>query len=1251
MCNTDRLPLRLTRVRQLLVTFGLLSCVPVGRLAADDWDGVLRGHEGAVMMGLFTPDGQQAVTVSTDQTARLWSLVDGTLLREYTQHTGPIFCLAISRDGGTLVTGAQDNTLRVWDLPLPHPLESLTPHAKSVRAIVLHPDGRLLLAASDDQSFAIHSVNGLPGEAGSDAAQLRKGHSSEVLAAACRNDAAYYASSDAAGKIILWSPFLPEPQRTLVGHAGRVSFVRFHGNNQQLVTGGDDGCLRVWQLLPAPPRTVATLGSEVVDLSLQENQPIAVVAQKDGAARVLNLTNDETVAEYPNQPFELTSVSVAPNNTWVALGGVGGQTAIVNFADGAPRGAVAGHQGEVTSVAPHADSVRFATAGSDGTVRLWQQPQAESPVGGHAEAIRGVVSAAGGQWFATISDDRTARIWDANGAPQRQLGNHEQPLRAIAISHDDTQLATGDAGGIVWIWNPGDGSAQGVVAANTGSLTALAFAPDRSVLVTAGADHLVRGWKLPLPAKLPADGEEPPQPAWEIALPGDESLSRLSRLAGDAGYAGLSTSGRRIVRISLDGQESPSITTERVIKNLSTSHDGATLVGVDDQGQAHIWDAQGTLLRTVMLREGTVAARLSKDGNELLVADAKPRVRICDAHTGLVREELPASASVSDAVWSGTDSRNIAAIGGAPEGVVLRRALLRLMPDSAVAAGTAGSPPQPVTALAMTPDQQYVLASRTGAAVEQWKLDDGTLFRQLETGGVAMQELAVTPNGQQIVGAGSDDKLHVWQLGDGQPVRAIAVAAGLTRVAISPDSTRAATGHRDGRVRVWELATGLLLETFEGHTEAITGLRFLSDGRTVVSGSADKTVRLAQTSIVRTIPVSEPALAGATLYNNGSHAITAAGDGRVVMTDLNSGAVTREFRVPLTDATTASATTASASADGPPQYASLQPTAVASRNDNQRVAAGTQNGQLYIWNANNGDQVLATFDLNSAVTALGFSPDNQKLAAGTADGRVQVFGPSIPGIQPQREWLLHQEIDVAAPVTDVVFSADSRSVWTSLENGGISRWGYAAPGQIRQFNHGGPVYGVAVSADGRTVVSCSTDQTVRVWDVTTGQQRFQLNGHQGAVHAIALNPDETLAVSSGADGTLRLWDIIGGRQIKELTRFDSTMYSIAIHPEGQLVAAAGADRQVHLLNLITGEEQRTLTGHSDYIHSVQFSREGNKILSYGYAGYLKTWNTADGKLEQESREGNVGNYANISPDGRRILLSNGDGTARVVPAP
>ena len=84
--------------------------------------------------------------------------------------------------------------------------------------------------------------------------------------------------------------------------------------------------------------------------------------------------------------------------------------------------------------------------------------------------------------------------------------------------------------------------------------------------------------------------------------------------------------------------------------------------------------------------------------------------------------------------------------------------------------------------------------------------------------------------------------------------------------------------------------------------------------------------------------------------------------------------------------------------------------------------------------------------------------------------------------------------------------------------------------------HTREVQGVAVTADGRLAVSASGDQTLKVWDLVTGQQRRTLGGHTDKVTAVAVTPDGRLAVSTSWDQTLKVWDLATGRELRTLDR-------------------------------------------------------------------------------------------------------------------
>ena len=1184
--------------------------------------GYFSGHNGAVMMAGFAEDNDRVVTASSDLTAKLWDVKTGHALQSWGQHTGPLYCLSVSGDGRTLVTGAQDNTLRVWSIPQSRPIRRLAEPGVAVSDLAYSSDGKSLLLGSVDKSVRLIDITTPVASraalvpAAIVPAAIRHGHASEVELVAYRNDGVCFASADASGKIVLWSPDLDTPLGRWSGHQGHLVSLRFSANNQQLITAGDDGLVRTWQLMPTLPKVLATADAAGQQLVMVNGQPQAILTTATGSIRLMNLQTGEALREFPKPDIVLSDLAIAPNNAFVLMSTVDGRTRLVNFNDGTLLGSVAGHDGAVTDAAVFSDAQRFATAGKDGTVRLWKPPVAATAMPGHSGQIRGVVSAASGQWSATFSDDMTTRIWNASGGAVSQLGNHTQPVKAIAVRDDDALLATGDAEGTVWTWNPASGAVEGVVAAHPAAITALAFSADRTSLITAAADGIIRSWTLPLPKQKPAAGEEPLKPKWEFTVPDNTAVAQLKRLSQDQGLLVVSAGGAQILRLKWDGTAAAINSPAGAIRQLDVAAGGARFLATSEAGHVHLFSADGTLQKTMPPIAGLTAAKFDRDGKQLLLCDGQPRVRIMSIETARVQEEISLATPCFEADWIGAEQRSVIAIGAANEATLAHRSLLRLWEEI----------PGGATSVTFVPNQQQIIAAGADGRIRLWSLADGAIIKTFEGSAASVAEIAVTPNGQTLCAVGDDKTLQFWKMADAVRSFALEHPQPVRSVTVSADSTQVATGCVDGLVRVFDIVTGTLLESFREHTPgtAVQSVRYVNDSLTLISTGDDKTLQTMKTSVIRSLRVHAGAIRDLAMLNGGAQTLTAGVDGKVVLTNLTNGNVDRNFAV-----------------------GDRKPTAVASRPDNQRVAAGFDSGDVLIWNANNGEQVLLTLSLGSPVTAISWSADNRNLLVSTAENVVRVLGPSLPSVQPPVELVLHQQFTTEAAITDLLFSPDGRSIWTSLANGRVDEWAYAGPQQLRQFNHGGPVYGVDSNRDGSTVISCSTDQTVRVWDTLTGQQKFQLNGHIGAVHAIAMSPDETFAVSSGADGTLRLWDIVGGRQLKQLTTYTSTMYSVAVHPQGALIAAAGADRKVHVLDMITGTEQRTLTGHTDYIHCVTFSPNGEQMLSYGYSGQLKLWNTADGRLLYETRVGRVGNYAQFAPDGRRVVVANGDGTASV----
>jgi len=1176
---------------------------------------VLRGHNGAVMMAAFGLDSERVVTAGTDLQATLWDVRSASAIQSFTQHTGPLYTLSVSADGQTLVTGAQDNTVRIWDLPLRLPVRRMQEAGPALSDLTLMTDSQTLIGTSADFAVRLFSLTG--GAVSPPVSRL--GHQAVVLSSAMRGDGAMFVTADASGKILFWTPDIETSVSSVLGHAGAVTRLFFPAGNQQLLSAGDDGLLRQWQLPAAVTKTLLTSGSAIMGMAVIPGQNTVLVVPAGQACRLISLQNGETLREFSAAGQDIADVAVSSNNTWAACAAANGEIRIVSLSDGSVTGRIAGHTGLVADVASHADNQRLASAGIDGTVRLWKLPLAARPMQGHSAALKGLVSASSGQWVLTYADDMILRVWNSSGAATQQFTGHGHPVTAAAIRHDDGQVASGDAQGNVRIWNPASAAVEGLVAAHTGAIRSLVYSPDGTSLLTAGADGSVRAWKLPLPTQAPATENDVPKPMWEFRSPDNDVLVQLERVSGEFGCLAVPASGTRLLRLQWDGvlagtMDSPG----GGIRTVDATPSGNAILATTDSGLIHLLSADFKLQQSLPAIGGLVAARWDRTGTWILVCDQQPRVRVLNGKTGRLAEEIPATMPLMQADWTTPDQSSVAAIGNGTEGMVLGRSLLQIHD---------GLQPGPIS-IAMSADQQSLLGGGADGMIHQWNLMTGETVRSVSAGS-PVTNLALAGNGQILAALCDDGLLRCWKP-DFTLLSTTTIPAKSRSVSLNADGSRAATAGIDGIARVWDTGTGTLLQSFADHAVgiALQAIRFLPDGKTILTSGDDRTIRVAVTSVLKVLSLTKSKLRDVVSVAGSASLLIASDDGTVGLTSVASGNSERLYATMNQRVLT-----------------------VASRPDSQRFAGGCESGEVLIWNANSGDKTLQSLNAESAVTAMQWSADSQRLAVATAANTVLIYGPSLPGVQPPVELVLWQKLQCDAAIGRIQFAADGRRLFTALADGRLEEWVCSGPGQRRQYQHGGPVYGVAVTKDGTVAVSCSVDQTVRVWDNLTGQQKFQLNGHTGPVHSVAISPDETFAVSSGSDGTLRLWDIVGGRQLKQLITLDKTMYSVSIHPLGGMVAAAGADRKIHVLEMTTGAEIRTLTGHSDYIHSVTFSPDGSRILSYGYAGQMKVWNTADGQLIHERKVGQIGNSARYSPDGRLIVVGSGDGTATVMPAP
>ncbi len=145
--------------------------------------------------------------------------------------------------------------------------------------------------------------------------------------------------------------------------------------------------------------------------------------------------------------------------------------------------------------------------------------------------------------------------------------------------------------------------------------------------------------------------------------------------------------------------------------------------------------------------------------------------------------------------------------------------------------------------------------------------------------------------------------------------------------------------------------------------------------------------------------------------------------------------------------------------------------------------------------------------------------------------------------------------------------------------------------------HTHSVYGVAFSPDGRTLASGSYDETIRLWDVATGNPLRTLERHTDAVYSVAFSPDGKTLARGSYDDTIRLWDVATGNRDGTLEGHTNYVRSVAFSPDGQMLASGSDDDTIRFWDVATGNPLRTLEGHTDSVRSVAFSPDGQMLAS------------------------------------------------------
>lgn len=319
--------------------------------------------------------------------------------------------------------------------------------------------------------------------------------------------------------------------------------------------------------------------------------------------------------------------------------------------------------------------------------------------------------------------------------------------------------------------------------------------------------------------------------------------------------------------------------------------------------------------------------------------------------------------------------------------------------------------------------------------------------------------------------------------------------------------------------------------------------------------------------------------------------------------------------------------------------------------DGNRIATSSLDNTAKVWDAVTGQEVLSVVcSRERGCNAAVFSPDGKFLATAGGDTIARVWD-----ISSSREVLtLKGHID---RVYSVAYSADGNRLATAGPDGRTIIWDASSGERLITLSEepGIETYWVAFSPDGSEVVTANTDFAEgwgTVWDIETGQKRFNLPGNATIVRSASFSPDGKTIVTTGDDQTAKLWNADTGEKLLTLYGHTDSVSFAAFSPDGTRLATSSFDRHAKVWDVATGRELMDLAGHTRDLSSVGFSPDGQRIVTSSVDATTKVWSVAPSRELLTLVNGppiafTEGSELAYSPDGNRLVVANSDPEPKV----
>ncbi|HEY9631702.1 MAG TPA: NACHT domain-containing protein [Coleofasciculaceae cyanobacterium] len=275
----------------------------------------------------------------------------------------------------------------------------------------------------------------------------------------------------------------------------------------------------------------------------------------------------------------------------------------------------------------------------------------------------------------------------------------------------------------------------------------------------------------------------------------------------------------------------------------------------------------------------------------------------------------------------------------------------------------------------------------------------------------------------------------------------------------------------------------------------------------------------------------------------------------------------------------------------------------------------------------------------STVLCCAFHPSGHLFATGESSGNIHLWSTQ----DFRKQFTLRGHGDW---VQSLAFNADGSTLISTSSDQTIKLWDVRTETCMNTFVVHSKVYVVTIAPDEQVFATCSPDGSIKIWDFATGQCLQTLRDHHDIAWALAFSPDGTL-ISSSRDRTIKLWDWQMGHCIKTLEGHPNRVNFVSVIDNGSTLVSAG-DQMIKLWDLQTGECLRSLEGHANKITRSSISADGALLASSSFDYTIRIWDLHTGDcLQVLDQHTNTVRAVNFHPSGKYLLSGSDDQTLRL----